>query len=60
MNSMYEELARESQRQHLADAASHRLAYRVGNAHRWRRAEAWVAGRRARAERASREASDAS
>jgi hypothetical protein len=60
MNTMYEELARESQRQHLAEAASQRLAYRVNSAHRWRRAEAWVVRRRARAELASREASDAS
>lgn len=60
MNIMYEELARERQREQLAQAASQRLAYRVGVADRWRRAEAWVACRRARAERAFREASDAS
>jgi hypothetical protein len=59
MNSLYEELAHQSQRQHLAEAASQRLAYRVNTAHRWQRAEAWVARRRVRAERASREASEA-
>jgi hypothetical protein len=57
MSTMYEELARESQRRHLAEAASQRLAYRVSAAHRWRRAEAWVARRRVRAELASRETS---
>ncbi len=60
MNTLSEELARHSQRQQLAEAASLRLAYRASAAHRWQRAEAWVARRRARAELASREASDAS
>lgn len=59
MSTLYEELARESQRQQLAEAASQRLAYRVNVAHRWQRAEAWVARRRVRAEHASREASEA-
>lgn len=59
MYTMYEELARQRHRAHLAEAASQRLAYRVSTAHRWQRAEAWVARRRIRAEHASREAIDA-
>ena len=60
MNVMYEELARQRNREQLAQAATQRLAYRVNAAHRWQRVEAWVVRRRLRAERASREANDAS
>ena len=59
MNSMYEELVRQRQREDLADATNRRLADRVQAAHRWRRAEAWAARRRRDAERAQREANDA-
>lgn len=58
MNTLYEDSARHRQRQQLAESASRRLAYRVSAAQRWQRAETWVARRRVRAERATREASD--
>jgi hypothetical protein len=60
MNDVFEELVRQRQREYQADAANRRLADRVQAVHRWQRAEAWVARRRVKAERASREANNAS
>ena len=59
MYTVHEELVRQLQQELLAGAASRRVADRVHAARRWQRTEAWATRRRLRAERASREVTDA-